>query len=407
MSRPLIEDGAVRVLEHRIAAVGRWADLKVHSAEGVLDLGDAALLPGLVNAHCHLDYTKMAGMISPPRAFSDWIKALIAVKASWSYSDYADSWLEGARMLLRNGTTTVGDFEAVPELLPDVWTATPLRVFSFLELTCVRTCHAPSDVISQALGHIQTLRHPRCSAHLGPHAVYSTTPELLGLCASVALERDLLTSMHLGESLDEWEMCMNRRGALFDWLKNQRDASDCGGVTPVEQAESRRLLTTKLLSVHVNHLGPHDARRLRQAGCSVVHCPRSHDYFCHQEFPFEQLKAEGINVCLGTDSLVSVLSSRKQAPVLNLFAEMQRFAQSHPDVSGRDILEMATINGAKALRQEGRLGVIEPGAWADLIALPFSGKIEEAQNAVVNHTGDILASMIAGDWAISPYNVSR
>ena len=113
--------------------VSRWRDQTVPVGEPVVDLGETVLLPGLVNAHCHLDYTDMAGEIAPTRFFTDWIKTITAAKAGKIYADFAQSWLRGAQMLLRTGTTTVADIEAVPELLPEVWRATPLRVFSFLE----------------------------------------------------------------------------------------------------------------------------------------------------------------------------------------------------------------------------------------------------------------------------------
>ena len=100
----------------------------------MVDLGDVILLPGLVNAHCHLDYTDMAGLLPPPKTFTDWLHLMISAKAQWRYAEYARSWLNGARMLLQTGTTTVADIEVVPDLLPEVWDATPLRVFSFLKL---------------------------------------------------------------------------------------------------------------------------------------------------------------------------------------------------------------------------------------------------------------------------------
>jgi len=120
------------------------AGLAGRAAEKVLDLGEVILLPGLVNAHCHLDYTGMAGEFLPPKSFTDWIKLITAAKGGWTYSDFAQSWLNGAQMLLRNGTTTVADFENVPELLPEVWNATPLRVFSFLEMTGVKAAATPA-----------------------------------------------------------------------------------------------------------------------------------------------------------------------------------------------------------------------------------------------------------------------
>src|SRR5438874_2028288 len=113
MSQPPIDDGAAVISGDRIRAVGRWSDLAATPAENIFDLGERVLLPGLVNAHCHLDYTDLAGQIAPPKSFADWIKALVALKAGWDYSDFAQSWLRGAKMLLRSGVTTVADIEAV------------------------------------------------------------------------------------------------------------------------------------------------------------------------------------------------------------------------------------------------------------------------------------------------------
>ena len=86
-------------------------------------------MPGLINAHCHLDYTHMAGLFPPRKSFCDWIKLITTEKGLWTRSDFVKSWIEGADMLVHSGTTTVADIEALPELLPEVWNATPLRVF--------------------------------------------------------------------------------------------------------------------------------------------------------------------------------------------------------------------------------------------------------------------------------------
>ena len=116
MNGELIDNGAVRAQNGRITWVGRWRDA---SPEGVSvkDLGEVALLPGLINAHCHLDYTNMAGKIPPSSSFTDWIKTILSFKAHWSFSEYAESWLKGARMLLQSGVTTVADIESAPEIL--------------------------------------------------------------------------------------------------------------------------------------------------------------------------------------------------------------------------------------------------------------------------------------------------
>ena len=167
-----IEDGAVRVNLNRIVGIGSFRGIEPGSDETVCDIGECILLPGLINAHCHLDYTEMAGQASPPVAFPDWIKALLALKAHWTYTEYARSWLRGAGMLVSSGVTTVADIEAVPELLPDVWTSTPLRVWSFLEMTGIRSQRSPGEILREATDRIGVLPKGRGSGGLSPHAPY-------------------------------------------------------------------------------------------------------------------------------------------------------------------------------------------------------------------------------------------
>jgi aminodeoxyfutalosine deaminase len=402
--RPPIEDGAVVVSGSRIVAVGDWRALRSEFSGNVCDLGETILLPGLVNAHCHLDYTHMAGLFPPRKSFCDWIKLITTEKAQWTYSDFAESWLGGAKMLLRTGTTTVADIEAVPELLPEVWDATPLRVWSLLEMTGVRSRRNPDHILNDALRKIQSLRHDRCFTGLSPHAPYSTTPRLLRRTAAAARKRKLLVATHAAESATEVEMFQHGRGEMFEWLeRNERDMSDCGGISPVQHLARQRLLGSHLLAVHLNYLAPGDARLLAQRDVSVVHCPRSHDYFKHQPFPYRALANAGVNLCLGTDSLATVRTTRRSQPELNLFREMQVFANQHLTVPEHKIVRMATINGARALGRAGEIGELNRNALADLIVLPFTRKRSEIHEAIIYFSGSLTASMIGGDWAIAPH----
>jgi aminodeoxyfutalosine deaminase len=403
MSRPAIRDGAVITLGNRVEAVGRWRDLSAAKAGGVVDLGESVLLPGLVNAHCHLDYTQMAGQFPPPRLFTDWIKLITATKAGWTYSEFARSWRSGAEMLLRTGTTTVADIEAVPQLLPEVWGSTPLRVFSFLEMIGITSRRPPRLVLKEVETRIATLRHPRCSVGLSPHAPYSTVPELLRLAARTARRRRLLVCTHVAESAPEFALFTRGEGEMFDWLQRSgRDMSDCRLGSPVEHLERCGLLDTNLLAIHANHLGPRDPGLLGERGVSVVHCPRSHFYFRHGPFPLRRLARAGVNICLGSDSLASVYKSRHQHVELNLFEEMRALAGREGSLSSRTLLRMATLNGARALGMQGNLGEIAPRAFADLIALPLPARSSNIYDAVVRHEGPVAASMIDGQWAIAP-----
>src|SRR5713101_3025878 len=200
VSRPPIQEGVVVVSGERIVAVGRWGALASKFSGPVLDLGDAVILPGLVNPHCHLDYTGMAGQFPPPKLFTDWIKLITTTKSEWGYSEFAESWVQGAGMLLSTGTTTVGDIEAAPELLPEVWDATPLRVISFIEMTGVRSRRKPAGIVREAVEHIESLPAGRCLPGLSPHAPYSTVPELLRLSAETARRRRWPIAIHVAES---------------------------------------------------------------------------------------------------------------------------------------------------------------------------------------------------------------
>ena len=410
LAGPPIENGAVVIVGNRIALADSWeripSQLTSPDAGSVLDLGDAILLPGLVNSHCHLDYTDMAGFWPPPKKFTDWIPWMLAAKAEWSYSDYARSWLNGAKMLLQSGTTTVADIEAAPELLPDVWNATPLRVISFLELTNVRSKREPADIIHEALQKIDTLDHNRCAAALSPHAPYSTSPDLLRLCAIAARDKKLHTAVHVAESEQEFEMFAHARGEMYDWLKkNGRDNSDCGLGSPVQHLDRAGLTNGNFIAIHANYLHDGDFDLLSKRQVSIVHCPRSHDYFQHKKFPLDALRAANVNVCLGTDSLATVAKNGKQDLDLSMFTEMQAFSRSNPNCLPETILKMATINGARALGLAGTVGELSACACADLIALPFAGKISDAFDAVLNFHGPVSASMIAGQWAIAPKHV--
>src|ERR1043166_684825 len=399
VSKPPIDDGAVLIDGDRIRSVGSWRELSSLGPHPTLDLGDVILLPGLINVHCHLDYTDVAGRIPPTRFFTDWVKTLMTIKASWNFSEYAQSWINGAKMVVRNGTCAVADVEASPDLLPEIWSATPLRVCSFLEMTGVKTRRAPTSVLKEALEIIDACSNPPGPMGLSPHALYSTTRQLLQKTATQSRRKKLRVTSHLAESEQEYDMYMFRRGGLYEWLNRQRDMSDCGHGSPVQQFNRCGLLSERFLAVHVNYLAAGDAALLGQKECTVIHCPRSHAYFRHRPFPYRELAKAGVNLCLGTDSLASVSKVRAHPVELSLFPEMQLFSASHPELLPATVLQMVTVNAARALGFAGTLGEFVEGAFADLIAVPFNGKSLDAFGAVVHHTGAVTASMIGGKWA--------
>jgi cytosine/adenosine deaminase-related metal-dependent hydrolase len=283
-----------------------------------------------------------------------------------------------------------------------MWRATPLRVISFRELISLKSQLAAREIVEKAVQEWSGLPAAGGRVGLSPHAPYTTSAELLRFAARAAREQRWPLTIHLAESEPEFEMFMYRHGALYEWLKGQREISDCGLGSPVAHLERCDCLGENLLAAHVNYLWRDDAALLGRRGVSVAHCPRSHAYFRHLLFPRAELAAAAVNITLGTDSLASTLKHRGRLPELNMLEEMRALAAVTPDLAPGAILKMATANGARALGRQGEIGELAPNALADLIVIPFAGKMSEANEAVVQHPGDVSASMIDGQWAIPP-----
>lgn len=398
ITAPPIENGALSVSRGRIAAVGPWSQLRREKHRQVVDLGDAILLPGLINAHCHCDYTDMAGLISRRSSFSDWIKAIVNLKAQWSYAEFAQSWVRGARQLLQSGTTSVVDIEAVPELLPEVLSTTPLRVISCLEVMSLKNPATPREIVSAEAERVASWTNEHKG--LAPHAPYTTSPGVVWECAETARKQRWLSTSHVAESREEFDMFTRSRGPLFDWLKTQRDMGDCAGRTPIELMDAVGILGADFIATHANYATDEDIALLARRGAHVAHCPRSHDYFGHEPFRYEDMRAAGINICLGTDSMASVRKQRGEPMELNLFAELRTFRAAHPEIAPSELLSLVTITAARAIGCAGELGELKAGARADVIAIPFGEG--DPLETMIAHRGDVAASMIAGRWALPP-----
>ena len=359
-SPPLIR-GAVRVEGPEIVAVGPASELTAQPGEPVIDLGASTLLPGLINAHCHLDFTRFKGAISA-RSFTEWIKMINALRRSLTTRDYIESISDGFEMLAQGGVTTVANIEAFPELLPHL-PVPPLRTWWFLELIDVRSRIAGDETLLGALSFFE--KHPEWLGGFGlsPHAPYTASVDLYRLARTCGEKYGMLSTTHIAESVEEHEMFSHARGPLHDFLASLgRDNSDCGHGSALSHLVDHGVIGSNWIIAHLNYLQDYDYELLAQSGASVVHCPKCHTYFGHAPFPLKTLRKYGVNVCLGTDSLAS---NNK----LDMRSEM-REAQMLHGLDSRDVLEMVLLNGARALGQAGKLGQISPGSIADLVSFP-------------------------------------
>lgn len=366
MDGPPIENGAVVVEGNRIVDVGTLTEVKARNSSEITDLGEQALLPGLINAHCHLDYTCLRGVIRPQESFTDWIRGINAAKAQLSPSDYLKSIATGFAEAQKFGTTSILNYEAFPELIGR--TSASIRTWWLAEMIDVRGPHLPEQVVDLAMISIS----PTENQGLAPHAPFTASLDLYRLCQETGRRHDLPLSTHLAESHEEMSMFRDATGPLYDFMeKIGRDMRDCGQGTPLAHLMRHAALDERWLIVHLNELTESDFNLLTGATTKfhVVHCPRSHSYFEHSPFPYQRLDALGFNICLGTDSLAS-------NDDLSLFTEMRELRQNEPALSPQKVLEMVTVNPARALDRQSSLGRIKRGFCADMITLPFEGKSE-------------------------------
>ena len=346
-----------------IVDVGKFSEVSArYSGQEIIDLGEQVLLPGLINAHCHLDYTCLRGKIPRQQSFTDWIRAINTEKSKLSPQDYIASINKGFAEAKQFGTTTIANLTAFPELIRQLPGPT-IRTWWFAELIDVRSPNRTNKLVNSAIESLKLAQN----YGLAPHALFTASEKLYQRCEQTG--NDVLLTTHLAESREEMEMFRDGSGPLYDFMENiGRDMGDCGHETPLGLfvgAPGGRALPKRWIIAHLNELSESDFELLEKVKTKfhVVHSPCSHDYFGHSPFQSERLRRLGFNICLGTDSLASNES-------LSLFAEMRAFQRREPEISPEKIFEMVTVNPAAALRQQNTLGRIRPGFQADLMAVP-------------------------------------
>lgn len=405
----LIEDAAVAVVDGRITAVGYADDLAAvaWSAERV-ELGNSILLPGLVNAHTHLEFSELSAPLGEPGiGFAAWIRELIRWRRSQparvgpAAEDHHPIW-QGLAESARSGTTLAGEIATAGWPREAIWQAyePPLTPFApavelrvFWELLGLKAdrLSANDTAIDAHLGVDWSLE--RQHVGLSPHAPYTVGRELLELAIASSLRCKAPLAMHLAESSEEMELLAHRTGPLVDLLQelDAWDPNQLVGARPLDYLRELSAAPSALI-VHGNYLGEEEHALLAQQRdrMSLVYCPRTHAYFGHPRYPLPELLERGVRVALGTDS-------RASNPDLSVLAEMRFVAQRYPELSSESILRLATTNGAEALRLGADRGAIAPGRLANLTAVALPDKIDDdALTTMLHIDSPAVATYVSG-----------
>lgn len=347
---PPLADGTVTVRGDRVVAVepagARRAD--VH-------FGNAAIIPGLVNAHTHLDLSATRGDVPPTPDFVGWLRKVIDHRHTRTPELTAGAIRAGLAECLASGTTLVGDI-AAGGLSWDALAAAPTWAVCFREvlgLPAGRVAAAWCDIGRWVEDHPDT---PTCRAGVSPHAPYSVHKALIEASA-----RLWPVCVHLAETPAERELLETRGGPFVPFLRDLGVWDPSGLAPSLDWVAWKASRAPAALLAHGNYLSPSTSL---PANTTVVYCPRTHAAFGHPPHPFRELLGRGMRVALGTDSLAS-------NPDLDLLAEARFVRERHPDVPGEQLLRMATVHGAEALGFADRTGSLEPGKSADLVVVPL------------------------------------
>ena len=380
---PPIRDGWVVTDRGRIVAYGAYGAVTrraaSHAETSEVDLGHVAVLPGLVNAHTHLELSYLRGEVPPASEFPVWVRAVMAARRqrpSPTAPDILEAMDQAIAESAAFGTALVGDISNTLVSFAAL-ARSPLAAVVFFELLGFNVSDA-NALVDHACREIEALGPTdRVRTSLAAHAPYSVAP-LVFRAIRKAVDRDPFASysVHLSESVEEVDF-IRRGGGPWRRLLEEVDAWNWAwtapGVSPVQFLDDSGFLGSRVLAVHGVQMTPADLSRLASHGATLVTCPRSNWHTGAGAPPIEDFYGSGAHVAVGTDSLAS-------APDLNVFAELAMLRALAPSVPASRLLASATIEGARALGFDADYGTIEPGKSARLVAVDVpagTGDVEE------------------------------
>jgi cytosine/adenosine deaminase-related metal-dependent hydrolase len=382
ISEPPIRHGWFAVDGGRVVAMGAAGKRVLSDGAQVVDLGDVAVLPGLVNAHTHLELSYLRDEVPPASQFVTWIRGVMQAQRQHpdpggrEILEAVDAALEEAAAC---GTAIVGDISNTLVTVGPLMRSR-LAAVVFYELIRFNTTD-PSGVVDRAVGELEALApNDRVRTSLAAHAPYSVAPLVLrAIRHAVDRQPFVPCSIHLSESAEEIEFIRSGSGpwrTLLEEIGSWDPAWVAPGGTPVQFLDESGFLDGRVLAVHGVQMTTADLDRLVARGTTLVTCPRSNGHTGAGAPPIEDFYNYGVKVAVGTDSLAS-------APDLNVFAELATMRALAPTVSAAALLDSATRQGARALGFDATYGTIEPGKSGRLLAVSLPADADDVEEYLV------------------------
>ncbi len=367
-------NGAVSVQEGRIVYAGPAAGAP---SARVVDLGDAALMPGLVNVHTHLELTPLRHLLEG-LDFAQWIRTLTTLRRTvlTAEADVACGARIGIAEGLLRGITTFADTSDTATPVVSALQAMGVRGIVYKEVFGPDPQRAAAALMGLR-DAVRTLRADETDAvriGVSPHAPYSVSRQLFGDTASLAISEQLPMAVHLAESAFEEALVLRGEGPYADnWRSRGIDPAGARARSSVALLHEAGALRARPLVIHAVRIDAEDIALLAGAGCGIAHCPVSNARFGHGIAPLHDMRAAGLAVGIGSDSVASNnrMDLLDEGRVAHLMASARE--QSWSALPAAAVLALCTSGGADALRLWPGLGRLVPGAPADLCAFPLDG----------------------------------
>jgi 5-methylthioadenosine/S-adenosylhomocysteine deaminase len=375
----------------RVQAVGPDSSVPRPGDVADEDLGEAVILPGLINSHTHLELTGFAEQVREPE-FPAWIRKLRTLKTTRTHAEYVEAARQGLKNCYAAGVTTVadtGDSGAAIQALAEAGGSGVAyqEVFGPHPSQADESLAGLRDKVSAS----RRWASDRIQIGVSPHAPYTVSGRLFSAVAHFADTEGLPLAVHVAESHAEVELLVAGAGPFAEaWATRGIPLPQPLGLSPVQWLAEHGVITERTLCIHAVQLGPEDIALLAHSGAAVAHCPLSNQAHGHGAAPLSSLLEAGIRLGLGTDSEVSVGR-------LNLLAEA-RAAGGLASLGPEELIALCTLGGARALGLDGEIGSLRPGKWADctVVRLTQEPGGSPAERILASSPADVLLTCLAG-----------
>lgn len=402
-----IKGGAVAIDGDAIVAVGNAEEIKSRYADAdIEDFGNAAILPGFINCHSHLEVTSMRGALDDvEHDFRAWLLKLNDIRSGLTPADIESAAVIGATEGARAGVTCFGDIGRYGEAGFKALKSVGLRGVLFQETEFSpdnSTADADFEKLKAKFLALREQSTDLVEVGLSPHSPYTVSRDLFALIAEFAIAEDVKLTIHAAESSDEDALLMRGEGFFTDFYARMNLNWEVPRCSPVEFLDSTGVLAARPLLAHCVTVSESDIALIAESGTRIAHCPKSNAKFGHGYAPLERFLDSGIVVGLGSDSVAS-------NNICDLLEESRYAALSsrnRPDrgrfVSAREVLNAATLGGSKALGLDDKIGTLDLGKQADIAIVsldsPAQSPLNDVESTLVfsSNARDVVATMVAG-----------